>query len=68
MFDFKLRLDDACGPYSDPQHVRLRGHVVGRHDPGHVVEKTTESKKKKQSINEFKGSILYLKLFINASV
>lgn len=44
VFDFKLCLDDACGPDSDPQHVHLRGHVFRRHDPGHVIKKTMERK------------------------
>lgn len=48
VFDFKLGLDDARGPDSDPQHIHLRGHVFWRHDPGHVIEKTIERGKKKK--------------------
>lgn len=59
VFDFKLGLDDACGPDSDPQHIHLRGHVVWRHNPGHVIKKTRERKtkqtKKRKRMNRNMG-------------
>lgn len=46
VFDLELGLDDARGPDSHPQHVHLRGHIFRRHNPGHVIKKTTDRKTK----------------------